>query len=264
MKSFQSVFILVLLFKTASGQMPIRDKHITHQQERMVFKQWDKNKFTPKKGFLGLNPLYWLTWGLHPDYPNTDLRPLSSSGPQTKRLALVVAMHNMTKQYKMHADTLRSTALSEAINYSGLVSDADPLWILYYRNEFAPLLNQGVSVSLDDLSLKEKEYLLRNGIYEWYLEESAILSDRLRAARTTTLDRGSRMITYHRLLSEFRKLNATWETKKANAAKFLSMAKSNNKIKSRNEPLPENDAMQSDKEIADKILSKSKLYQEFI
>lgn len=258
MKSFQLIFIMVLFFKTGFGQIPIRDKHITHQQERMVFKQWDKSKFTPSKGFLGLNPLYWVTWGLHPDYPNKDLRPLSSAGPQTKRLALVVAMHNMTKQYKMHADTLRSTAFSEAINYSGLVSDADPLWVLYYRHEFAPLLNQGVSVS-DDLSSTEKEYLLRNGIYEWYLEESAILSERLRAARTTTLDRGSRMIIYHRLLSELRKLSATWETKKANAAKFLSMAKSNNNIKSRDEPLSKNGAMQSDKEIADKILSKSKL-----
>ncbi len=259
MKSFQLIFTMVLLFKTGFGQIPIRDKHITHQQERMVFKQWDKGKFTPKKGFLGLNPLYWLTWGLHPDYPNTDLRPLSSSGPQTKRLALVVAMQNMTKQYKVHADTLRSTAISEAVNYSGIISDADPLWILYYRHEFAPLLYPGTLISLDDLSLKEKEYLLRNGVYEWYLEESAILSDRLRAARTTTLDRGSRMITYHRLLSEFRKLNAIWETKKTNAAKFLSMAKSNNKIKSRDEPLPENNALLSDKEIADKILSKSKL-----
>ncbi len=259
MKSFQLIFIVMLFFKTGFGQMPIRDRHIAHQQERMVFKQWDKSKFTPGKGFLGLNPLYWLTWGLHPDYPNTDLRPLSSSGLQTKRLALVVAMHNITKQYKMHADTLRSTAFSEAINYSGLISDADPLWVLYYRHEFAPLLNQGVLVSLDDLPLEEKEYLLRNGIYEWYLEEFAILSDRLRAARTTTLDRGSRMITYHRLLSEFRKLNAIWETKKANATKFLAMTKSSSNIKSRNQALPENIAIQSDKEIADKILSKSKL-----
>jgi hypothetical protein len=37
------------------AQSMVADKSIRYQQERMVFKQWDQNKFTPTSGFLGLN-----------------------------------------------------------------------------------------------------------------------------------------------------------------------------------------------------------------
>ena len=62
MKTTIVLNILLMLSGYAFSQIPIRDIHIANQQERMVFKQWDKSKFTPSKGFLGLNPLYWLTW----------------------------------------------------------------------------------------------------------------------------------------------------------------------------------------------------------
>src|SRR3546814_5216435 len=98
------------------------DKHIVHQQERMVFKQWNRDKFTPKKGFLGLNYQYWLTWAWHPNYPRTDRRPLSFTGPQTLRLRLVAAMKNTEEAYKKHADTLRNTALRSEEHTSELQS----------------------------------------------------------------------------------------------------------------------------------------------
>ena len=259
MKTFQVILILMVSCKIGDAQIPIRDKHITHQQERMVHKQWDKNKFTPDKGFLGLNPLYWLTWGLHRDYPKKDLRPLSPAGTQTQRLALVLAMQTFTNQFKLHADTLRNTALSEAVNYSSLVSDTDPLWILYYRHEFASLLNHPRTASLDNLTSKERDYLLQNGAFGWYMEEAGILSERLQAARTTTLDRGSRMISYHRLLAEYRKLSTAWEAKKANASKFLSLTKTRNSIRNQEKSMSDVNVSLTDKQIADKILKSSKL-----
>src|SRR5690606_11459700 len=88
------------------------DKHIVHQQERMVFKQWDRKKFTPTKGFLGLNYQYWLTWAWHPNYPKTDLRPLSAAGRQTQRLLLVAAMKNSQHASKGRAETVRNTGRS--------------------------------------------------------------------------------------------------------------------------------------------------------
>lgn len=258
MKKYYLLPGMFALATVVFAQRPIRDKHITHQQERMVFKQWDKNKFTPTSGFLGLNPDYWLTWGLHPDYKKKDLRPLGPKGPQTQRLALVVAMQNTANAYKLQSDTLRNTAISEAMNYSPLLSDADPLWLVYYRHEFESLIYPKEIDLLTDLPLKEKDYLLRSGVFDWYLEESNNLAERLNGARTTVLDRGSRILAYHRLLAEYRALRATWETKKQNARHFLALMDATDRGRNHSQALL-NTGFRTDKQIAEDILRKSKL-----
>jgi len=255
-KSFLLLF-LCLLSSVVGAQKKITDKHITYQQERMVFKQWDAGKFTPKPGFLGLNPQYWITWALHPNYPKTDLRPLGTLGPQTQRLMLAAAMQNTDNLYKLHADTLRNTALGEASNYSSALAFADPLWLMYYRNEFEGLLNQADADMLSGLSSKEKQYMISSGLLEWYSEESRALLERLEIARSTTVDRGSRIMAYHRMLAEFRKLSASWETKKSRAKAYLSIRSSAQKLRAGEVPRPA--SPKSDIQIANDILKKSKL-----
>ncbi|RZL97893.1 MAG: hypothetical protein EOO88_61960 [Pedobacter sp.] len=119
-----ALLLLVLAVPQVYGQKTIRDNAIRYQQERMVFKQWDRNKFVPEPGFLHLNPMYWLTWGLHPNYPKTDLRPLGPYGPQTQRMGMVLSMQQSSNAYKLHADTLRSVALTEISNYAGAITQA--------------------------------------------------------------------------------------------------------------------------------------------
>lgn len=252
--------LLLCLGKYGFAQMYVNDKSVRYQQERMVFKQWDQNKFTPTHGFLYLNPLYWLTWAWFPDYHKTDLRPLGPAGPQTQRLALAAAMQNTDNAYKLQADTLRNTAVSEAVNYSGLLSDADPLWLLYYSKEFKDLLNQQDSQVLSGVSGKVQDYLVSSGTYGWYLNESHSLSERLNTARTTTLDRGSRILTYYRLLAEYRRLNAAWETKKQQAGTFLALyerAKAIKSVSGTSLSIPA--GYKTDEQIADEILSHYKL-----
>ena len=232
------------------------DQHIVNQQERMVFKQWDRKKFTPTKGFLGLNPNYWLTWAWHPNYPKTDLRPLSAAGPQTQRLLLVAAMKNTEEAYKKHADTLRNTALTEMAGHAGAVSAADPLWQLYYRNEFNPL-TEGTD-PLDGSPPEVRDYLTRTGVLEWYREESGALAERLESARTTNLERGSRIMAYHRMLGEYRQLSATWEAKKQRAALYLRLARASDNIRKPERSIARPPG-RTDIQIADDILSKSKL-----
>lgn len=220
------LIILILLLLSAGlcrAQMVIHDQSVIYQQERMVYQQWNQSDFTPTHGFLWLNPLYWLTWAWFPDYHKTDLRPLGPDGPQTQRLALVAAMQNTDNAYKAQSDTLSNTAISEAVNYSGLLSDADPLWPLYYSKEFKPLLNQQDAQLLRGASAKVQQYLLSSGTYSWYLDQSHSLAERLNTARTTTLDCGSRILTYYRLLAEYRRLSSIWETKKQQAATFLAL-----------------------------------------
>jgi len=257
MKKSHLLIFLCFLALASAGQKKITDKHITYQQERMVFKQWDADKFTPKSGFLGLNPEYWITWGLHPNYPKTDLRPLGPLGPQTHRLMLAVAMQRSDNTYKLHADTLRNTAISEALNYSAALGFADPLWQIYYRKEFEELLNQSDTELLSGISLAEQKYLISTGLYDWYKEESHALLERLELARTTSVDRGSRIIAYHRMLAEYRKLRAGWEMKKSRARNYLNIKSAVQKIRDVEMSSPV--TAKSDIQIANDILKKSKL-----
>jgi len=259
MKHYILSAVLVLLTISLFAQRTIRDRHITNQQERMVFKQWSQSKFTPTSGFLGLNPNYLLTWAWHPDYPKTDLRPLGPVGQQTQRLAFAAAMQQTDNAYKFHADTLKNTALSEAVNYSAVFSRTDPLWQLYYRHELEPLLNQQDDQLLNGITVKERGYLIRTGVYQWFKEESVGVKERLESAMDATLDRGSRILAYHRLLLEYRKLNASWQAKKLYARRFLSLSETAAKIRSREESIAAQDGSRSDRQIADDILSRSKL-----
>ncbi|MCA5006149.1 hypothetical protein [Sphingobacterium bovistauri] len=251
------LFLATCAFQQSIAQTVryLTDQHIVNQQQRMVYKQWDSNKFTPTKGFLGLNPNYWLTWAWHPNYPRKDLRPLSASGPQTQRLLLVVAMKNTVEAYKKHTDTLRNLALSEITGYSGATSIADPLWQIYYQNELKLLMEQ--DDPLQGSTLEVKQYMTRTGALEWYTEEMRALAQRLNSTRSLNMERESSIMTYHLILQEYRQLLATWDAKKQRADLYLKLSQVNAQIKglhwSTLAP-----AGRSDRQIADDILSKSK------
>src|SRR5690606_17337862 len=202
MKTKYITTLLLCLFSTmgtmAQNVKRQTDKHIVHQQERMVHKQWDRKKFTPTSGFLGLNYQYWLTWAWHPNYPNTDRRPLSGTGPQTLPKGRVPAKQQTYEANEKETGSSRSVAVTEALNYSGLVTEAAPLWLLYYRRDFGNLAGDTDTDPLAGLSPDVADYLRDKGVLEWYSEERAELGERLEAARTTTLDRGSRIMAYHR------------------------------------------------------------------
>src|SRR5690606_12236056 len=50
------------------------------------------------------------------------------------------------------------------------------------------------------------------GTIEWYDEQMLILQEKLNAAFNQDIDRGSRIIDYHNLLLEYRKLQQRWST----------------------------------------------------
>jgi len=222
-----------LLSNRLFAQEEINDESLRYQEQRMVFQQWDQNKFTPTPGFLDLNPYYWLTWGFdYPNYHKTDIRPLSATGPQTQRLALVAAMNSTDANYKLQSDTVRNTALSETANQSGLLSDADPLWLLYYNSEFQPVLNYSAAFILAGLSPQVSAKLVSEGTYNWYTNELARLKQRVQGAHSTDMDRGSRIIAYYRLLQEYKKLSAVWAIRTSTAQTTLNMAAQQQKLQS--------------------------------
>ena len=240
---------------SALAQEDLHDEAIIYQQERMVFKEWDRDKFSPKSGFLGLNPLYWLTWGLHPDYPKNDRRPLAVFGPQTQRLSLALAMQHTENSYKLHSDSLFNTANEEAAAQSALLARTDPLWLMYYSREFGPLLDEHQPHPLTGLPYPVQQYLQGSGIFDWYINESATLRQRLEHSRETDMERGSRLMAWHRLLSDYRKLISVWESARGRSARELSIKKAAARLHS---GMPLDARTRTDIQIADEILKHAK------
>jgi hypothetical protein len=250
------LFIIMpfLLLSRCFAQSVVADKSIRYQQERMVFKQWDQNKFTPTSGFLGLNPYYWLTWGFfYPNYHKTDIRPLSASGPQTQRLGLVATMNSTDNNYKLQSDTVRNTALSEIANQSGFIAGADPLWLLYYSNEFNPVLNNSMASILAGLSPQVSAKLVSEGLYTWYKNELDRLKERIEGAHSADMDRGSRIMAYYRLLKEYRRLSGVWAIRTSSAQSTITMAAQQQRLKTNQVAVPDW-TPQTDIQIAAKVL----------
>jgi hypothetical protein len=218
MKQLLLGLILSLTLHNAFAQLMIEDRAMRYQQERMVFKQWDRRRFEPTSGWLGINPYYWLTWGLHPSYPKTDRRPLRAAGPQTQRLGLVAGMNSTSNAYKLEADTLGKTALLELANQSGLITVSDPLWIIYYSKELKVPLEFSDASILSPLPAAVRSKVIADGSYPWFKNELEILKERIQGARNADMDRGSRILAYHRLLMEYRNLQGSWTARTATAS----------------------------------------------
>jgi hypothetical protein len=227
MKTLFTILIFSVSSASLFGQTPIHDKAIVAQQERMVFKQWDENKFYPEaKRFLGIptNPLWYATWALHPNYPDLDRRPLSPAGEQTQRLGLAAAMQISSDYYKQHSDTIKNLANAEMARVSGALSATDPLFQLYYKKELKPLENpeatafQGVPADVVD-------YMTAHGAYQWYLNNMASLSERFGFAKTLDMERGQRILMYHRIMLEMRDVLQKWHYKLDMSANMLAFRK---------------------------------------
>ncbi|WP_183573793.1 hypothetical protein HDF18_08335 [Mucilaginibacter sp. X5P1] len=233
MKKLAILFTVSFYISALHAQELVQDKAIENQNQRMVYAQWNQNDFYPKAGFLDTNPYYWLVWGLFdPNYHQTDLRPLSATGPQTQRLALVATQNSIDGKYKLQSDTVRNTALSQLASQSGLLSDADPLWLLYYNQQFQPLLNYSATSLLGSLPPQVSAKLLSEGTYSWYTNELGMLKQRLNAARTTDMDRGSRIMAYYRMLKEYQRLAGVWNIRISAAQKDLQMTAQQQLLKS--------------------------------
>jgi len=230
---------------TASAQRIIKDPHITAQHERMVFKRW--GNFLPEKTSWWYPTKRWhyeRTWGFmawtsfkgdkskYQGYRNgPDLRPLGPTGPQTQRMALNTVLVETSSAHKKHSDSLRNAALSEYANNSGLLSGIDPLWLLYYRRELGRLIAYSQGSAADGLSEREKQYLSETGVTDWFDDEMMRMQERLDAAHDADMDRGARILVYHRILKEYRNTLGRWNTQIEWAETLLDIRDSQNRTK---------------------------------
>lgn len=260
LKCLSCGLLAYLLFFSAAiqAQSVIKDDAVDNQSQRMVFQQWDQNKFYPKPGFLSLNPYYWLVWGFFdPNYHKTDIRPLSATGQQTQRLALVSTLNGIDNRYKLQSDTARNTALSQIASQTGLLSDADPLWLLYYKQQFNPLLNYTPVSILAGLTPQVSTKLVSEGLYSWYTDELDKLKERLNGARSADMDRGSRIMAYYRMLNEYKNLSSVWAIRTSTAQMTLDMAARQQSLQKGTASIP-NWTPNRDVQIAKQVLTNAK------
>jgi hypothetical protein len=227
MKNLLAFSILFSVSVHCFGQTPIHDKAIVAQQERMVYIQWDKDKFYPEpKRFLGIptNPIWYTTWALHPNYPDLDRRPLAMRGEQTQRLGLAAAMQISSNYYKQHSDTIKNLANAEMARISGALSATDPLYQLYYRKELKPLDNPASNAFLG-VSPDIVSYMTDHGAYQWYLNNMGSLSERYDFAKSLDMERGQRILMYHRIMLEMREVLKNWQYKLDMSANMLAFRK---------------------------------------
>ncbi|WP_426330082.1 hypothetical protein [Pedobacter sp. R-06] len=260
MKKSKSIIISLTLFLSASfsnAQKSIRDESITYQQERMVFKQWDRSRFTPTSGWLGINPYYWLTWGLHPNYPKTDLRPLGGAGPQLQRLSLAGVQKDTDRSYELQSDSLGNVAKDEIMAHSGLLSATDPLWLLYYSRQLRPVTDFDPLMILKGLPAGTKAKLISEGSFDWYSAEMQMLGERLDLTRKSNQDRGARILSYHGMLNDYRRLLGIWSTRVATAERLMSQGQLQRKLKAQETSIKKW-SPDSDLEIAREVLRNRK------
>jgi hypothetical protein len=248
------ILFSIILSIDGFAQKKINDKGMTHQQERMVYKQWDKNKFTPSTKVLGVqvNPLWFVVWGMHPNYINTDHRPLSPAGPQTIRIGLTTAMKNTSDNYKQQSDTLNTTALKEYTVHNNIY---EPLWDLYYSKELEPVLNSTPETLLQGLSPEARQYLIDTKLYERHVIKMAELKERLTLSRSAVAERGNRILYYHKLMLQYRTANEWWLSVRNHVPKRLSTEK---KLNSNKEGQNLSWTPETDKELAEKVVRESK------
>ena len=255
----KKIILMKILFLSAIpfqlfSQMKINDKAIRHQQERMVYKQWSKNKFTPSTKVLGVqvNPMWYTVWGMHPNYVKKDHRPLGPVGPQTQRTTLTTQMKATEQTYQQESDSLRNIVLNECARNSILTPE--PLWELYYKSEFKDLLHPDISKYLNGLTSEQFDFLVATDYWVSHINKMAELKERLEQGRSEMADRGARIIFYHRILKEYRQAINWWDSNKRNAPKYLAVK---NKINDQKVAKPFHGwTPDTDKAIAEEVVRK--------
>lgn len=194
-KVYVGIITLLIYSKSSRAQMPVYDERNTYQRERMVFVRW--NKFKPDGLF---SQAYWI---LHPGYKGKDKRPLGPKGPYLFHEALLQGQDNQDEQYRKYTDTIANKHLAEDLNSEGGALDVP--YSFYYEDRFKKLQqakDNVLAAQAPDVQL----YLLKNKLLDWYNTERDILDDRISNIHNSYMDRGSRILAYQRIETDYTKL----------------------------------------------------------
>lgn len=219
MKRLLSILFLVLwIASNSDAQQRIRDPHIVGQEKRQVFQQWGDWRPNPKY-FLGVQISYnhALVWGwMAPDRnqryrKGSDIRPLGPAGLQNQRYATLLAQEAKAKEIRQDVQDVTDETVDEYLHQSALLANTDPLYILYYKRMLTKLHDFNVnSPNSNDWGFDNRpawERANKYGLLNESKRKIEVLQDKYKYALNEEMPRGKRIIMYHELLMEWRKLD---------------------------------------------------------
>lgn len=178
---------------TGMAQTAAEDEGNRYQLERMSSLHWDN----------------WEPWGLywslfHSQYKNDDKRLLAGSAPYLAHLGALEVQKNRDKDYKMYTDSIAEKHQAIAANWMPGIPDV-PWWV-HYKKVFDGLEDDYADL-VNSQSGDVQTFLQKNSLLTWYDTESGLLKDRLETVKGAYMARGSRVMAYQRLQTEYRELN---------------------------------------------------------
>ena len=222
MMNFHSKFSLLitgLLSLNSFGQVKkLNDPSIVAHQKRMVFEGWGDFRPYPKY-VLGIqtNFAYATVWGwLAPsrnrEYKDgADIRPLKPTGLEVQRFAELELQRKEAENIKIAIDSLYTRNIQDFAHWTSATTEADPLWLLYYKRMLKPL-NDFPSNPQNFIEWRIKDeatyqnIIITGGLANLQ-KEVDLLKDQYQLSRTLEMPRGKRFLMYHETLIKWRKFS---------------------------------------------------------
>ena len=199
-------FLLFTYFLKAQTVTPVQDKANNGQLKRMVFNQWNDWQPTPNTNWLGIpkDPIGWAYWRvLHHDYwKGEDKRPWKTGGQFQQNYVSLLAQKDLDKKIVDTTNAMMQTDLATAVSMSGGVADLP--YQLYFENKFADLY-QDVTNYYEALQTKYPasfNLMMNSANGKRYVEFLDVEKNRIETIHGLFVDRGSRMISYFKILNE--------------------------------------------------------------
>ena len=204
------ITVIIVLFSTnfLLGQTitPVQDKANNGQLKRMVFNQWDDWQPTPETNWLGIpkDPIGWAYWRVlhHAYWKGEDERPWKTGGQFQQNYLSLLAQKDLDKKMVDTTNAMMETNLATALSMSGGVADIP--YELYFKNKFDDLYKD-VMTYFQALQIKYPasfNEMMNSQNGKKYVEFLDVEKDRIEAIHGLFVDRGSRMVSYFKILSE--------------------------------------------------------------
>ena len=184
----------------------VQDKANNGQLKRMVFNQWDDWQPTPNTNWIGFpkNPIGWFYWRvLHHDYWNgEDKRPWKTGGQFQQNYLSLLAQQELDKKMVDTTNEMMKTNVATALSMSGGVADIP--YELYFKNKFDDLYKEVMAYfqGLQENFPTAFNEMINSPNGKKYIEFLDVEKDRIDAIHGLFVDRGSRMVSYFKILGE--------------------------------------------------------------
>lgn len=211
-----SISLLFCGFFSFGQVKKLNDPSMVAHNKRMVFESWGDFRPYPKY-VLGVqtNFAYATVWGwLAPsrnrDYKDgQDIRPLRPMGLEVQRFAELELQRKEAEKIKIQVDTLYTRNVQDFAHWTSATTEADPLWLLYYKRMLKPLKefpdNPQNFLQWQLKDDKTYQNMLATGGIAHLKKELDLLKDRYYNSINLDMPRGKRFLMYHETLISWRK-----------------------------------------------------------